>query len=295
MRKYKRTLNRFSITITDVNGSRHFYLSDIAKKIALYTILFIVLFVICSSAYIRYLSSKVGELDEKREILTQMNLAIEQNMSIQAQRYAGIEDKISSFEEELGVDSNATDLSPSARMAKLELTNEQQTEVLAQIPNGWPIMNQGITGNYGWRHHPVMKKEEFHNGIDLAAVMNTPVYATANGVIESAGWNAGGYGYMVVVVHNYGFKTAYAHLNKVVISPGKAVKKGDLIAYSGNTGLSTGPHLHYEVRFINKTLPPSDYLNLNRKNMENLFKQERRVPWESLINLISTQASQKQR
>lgn len=100
---------------------------------------------------------------------------------------------------------------------------------------------------------------------------------------------------MVVVVHNYGFKTAYAHLNKVVISPGKAVKKGDLIAYSGNTGLSTGPHLHYEVRFINKTLPPSDYLNLNRKNMENLFKQERRVPWESLINLISTQASQKQR
>lgn len=295
MRKYKRSINRFSITITDVNGSRHFSVSAIAKKIAIYAGIFIVLFIVGASVYIRYLSSKVGELDAKRAALNatiiEMSSAIEQNISI----YAGIEDKLASFEEELGLDNNDTSMSPSARIAHLELTNEQQSEVLAQIPNGWPISNQGISGKYGWRTHPVLKKEEFHNGIDLSATMNTPVYATANGVVETAGWNAGGYGYMVVVVHNYGFKTAYAHLNRVAVSPGKFVKKGDLLAYSGNTGLSTGPHLHYEVRFINKTLPPNEFLNLNRRNIEKFLNQERRVSWDSLINQISTRATQKQR
>lgn len=290
-------LNRFSITITDVNGSRHFHLSQIIKKVAFYFISFIVLFLVGSSLYIHYLTSKVSELDSKRQKLTTINQEIEKNMSVQAEKYAGIEEQIAIFEEQLGLDGNASDnnLTPRARMTHLSLTNEQQTEVLTQIPNGWPITNQGVSGKYGWRDHPILKKKEFHAGIDLMATLNTPVYATANAVVEFAGYNNHGYGYSIILVHNFGFKTVFAHLsNKSVVKVGQFVKKGDLIGYSGNTGLSTGPHLHYEVRFVNKTLEPSYFLNLNRKNMDNFFNQEGRVPWESLLKLISTRASQKQ-
>lgn len=297
MKRHKRTLNRFSITITDVNGSRHFHLSQIIKKLAFYFISFIVLFLVGSSLYIHYLTSKVSELDSKRQKLTTLNQEIEKNMSVQAQKYAGIEEQIAIFEEQLGLDGKANDnnLTPRARMTHLSLTNEQQTEVLTQIPNGWPIANQGISGKYGWRDHPILKKKEFHAGIDLMATLNTPIYATANAVVEFAGYNNHGYGYSIILVHNFGFKTVFAHLsNKSVVKVGQFVKKGDLIGYSGNTGLSTGPHLHYEVRFVNKTLEPSYFLNLNRKNMDNFFNQEGRVPWESLLKLISTRASQKQ-
>lgn len=297
MKRHKRTLNRFSITITDVNGSRHFHLSQIIKKLAFYFISFIVLFLVGSSLYIHYLTSKVSELDSKRQKLTTINQEIEKNMSVQAEKYAGIEEQIAIFEEQLGLDGKANDdnLTPRARMTHLSLTNEQQTEVLTQIPNGWPIANQGISGKYGWRDHPILKKKEFHAGIDLMATLNTPVYATANAVVEFAGYNNHGYGYSIILVHNFGFKTVFAHLsNKSVVKVGQFVKKGDLIGYSGNTGLSTGPHLHYEVRFVNKTLEPSYFLNLNRKNMDNFFNQEGRVPWESLLKLISTRASQKQ-
>ncbi len=295
-KKYKRMLNRFSITITDVNGSRHFYLSAIIKKVAFYAVSFIVIFLVASTLYIQYLSSKVDELDTKRQKLSAMNAEIEQNMSVQAERYAGIEEQIVLFEKQLGLsyDYEDNNLTPSARMSKLKLTNEQQKEVLLQIPNGWPIANAGISSKFGWREHPTLKKQEFHAGIDLIATLDTPVYATANGVVEFAGYNANGYGYTVIILHNFGFKTVFAHLKgKMVVRSGQFVKKGDLIAYSGNTGLSTGPHLHYEVRFVHNALNPSYFLNLNRQSMDNFFNQERRVPWESLIKLIPTQANQK--
>lgn len=296
-RKYRRLLNRFSITITDVNGSRHFYLSAIIKKVAFYTVLCLLIFIVSSTLYISYLASKVSELDGKRQRLSIMNAEIEKNMSVQAERYAGIEEQIATFEQQLGLfskDDEDNNLTPMARIEHLNLTNAQQKEVLLQIPNGWPIVNTGISGKYGWRDHPILKKQEFHPGIDLMATLDTPVYATANGVVEFSGYNSNGYGYMVILIHNFGFKTVYAHLkNKIVVRSGTFVKKGDLIGYSGNTGLSTGPHLHYEVRFVNNTLNPSYFLNLNRQNMDNFFNQERRVPWESLIKLIPTRANQK--
>ena len=121
------------------------------------------------------------------------------------------------------------------------------------------------------------------------------MYATANGVVEQSSFNAHGYGFTVMLLHNFGFKTMYAHLkNKAVVKVGQFVKKGDLIGYSGNTGLSTGPHLHYEVRFVQTVLNPNYFLKLNRQNINEFFNEERRVPWDSLIKLIPAQASQKQ-
>ncbi|EAL3917712.1 M23 family metallopeptidase [Campylobacter upsaliensis] len=291
--------NKFTITISDINGSRHFYLNQIIKKIVLYIIAFVFLFLISSGFYIKYLDSKVDALDGKREELLKkskeletLNMTMQQSLDEKAAQYAVIEDKIASFEEALGLE-NENNLTISARLENLNLTNDQQQGILNQIPNGWPITNKGVTGKFGWREHPILKRKEFHPGIDLAASIGTPIYAPASGVVEFSGYSNNGYGYNVILLHNFGFKSVFAHMTrKDVVKAGDFVNKGDLIGYTGNTGLSTGPHLHYEVRFINKTLEPLYFLNLKRKNMNEFFNQERRVPWQSLIKAVSTQQIQ---
>ncbi|EAJ4645843.1 M23 family metallopeptidase [Campylobacter upsaliensis] len=291
--------NKFTITISDINGSRHFYLNQIIKKIVLYIIAFVFLFLISSGFYIKYLDSKVDALDGKREELLKkskeletLNMTMQQSLDEKAAQYAVIEDKIASFEEALGLE-NENNLTISARLENLNLTNDQQQGILNQIPNGWPITNKGVTGKFGWREHPILKRKEFHPGIDLAASIGTPIYAPASGVVEFSGYSNNGYGYNVILLHNFGFKSVFAHMTrKDMVKAGDFVNKGDLIGYTGNTGLSTGPHLHYEVRFINKTLEPLYFLNLKRKNMNEFFNQERRVPWQSLIKAVSAQQIQ---
>ncbi|EAK0955093.1 M23 family metallopeptidase [Campylobacter upsaliensis] len=291
--------NKFTITISDINGSRHFYLNQIIKKIVLYIIAFVFLFLISSGFYIKYLDSKVDALDGKREELLKkskeletLNMTMQQSLDEKAAQYAVIEDKIASFEEALGLE-NENNLTISARLENLNLTNDQQQGILNQIPNGWPITNKGVTGKFGWREHPILKRKEFHPGIDLAASIGTPIYAPASGVVEFSGYSNNGYGYNVILLHNFGFKSVFAHMTrKDVVKAGDFVNKGDLIGYTGNTGLSTGPHLHYEVRFINKTLEPLYFLNLKRKSMNEFFNQERRVPWQSLIKAVSAQQIQ---
>lgn len=295
-------LNRFSITITDVNGSKHFFLSQIIKKVAIYTISFILLFLLFSVFWIRYLDSKVDELENKKYELTKRNQELDtanevmqKSLNEKAEQYSAIESKISFIEEQLGVESE-NNLTINARLEHLQLTSEQQNSFFSQVPNGYPIENKGISGNFGWRDHPILKRQEFHTGIDLRAAIGTPIYAPANAVVEYVGFNSNGYGYMVILIHNFGFKTVYAHMTqKAVIKVGDFIPKGQLIGYTGNTGNSTGPHLHYEVRFINKALEPLNFLNVNRKNMDEFFNQERRVPWQSLIKVISAGITPKQR
>lgn len=288
--------NKFTITITDVNGSRHFYLNQIIKKIVLYVVAFIFLFLVFSGFYIKYLDSKLSDISTKREELLEKskelelaNTQMQKSLEEKAQQYAAIEDKIASFEEALGLEAE-NNLTITDRLDNLKLTNEQQVGILGQIPNGWPIENKGITGKFGWREHPLLQRREFHPGIDLRAAVGTPIYAPASGVVEFSGYSNNGYGYNVILLHNFGFKTVFAHMQrKDVVKAGQFVNKGQLIGYTGNTGLSTGPHLHYEVRFINKTLEPLYFLDLERKNMNDFFNQERRVPWQSLIKAVTAQ------
>lgn len=288
--------NKFTITITDVNGSRHFYLNQFIKKIVLYVVAFIFLFLVFSGFYIKYLDSKLSDISNKREELLEKskelelaNTQMQKSIEEKAQQYAAIEDKIASFEEALGLEAE-NNLTIADRLDNLKLTNEQQVGILGQIPNGWPIENKGITGKFGWREHPLLQRREFHPGIDLRAAVGTPIYAPASGVVEFSGYSNNGYGYNVILLHNFGFKTVFAHMQrKDVVKAGQFVNKGQLIGYTGNTGLSTGPHLHYEVRFINKTLEPLYFLDLERKNMNDFFNQERRVPWQSLIKAVTAQ------
>ena len=122
-------------------------------------------------------------------------------------------------------------------------------------PTGWPT-DGFISSGYGLRWNGA----EFHQGIDIAAEMGTPIVATADGVVTIAGWNAGGYGNMVDIDHGSGVSTRYGHASAVVVTPGQRVRRGQIIAYVGSTGHSTGPHLHYEVRLSGQPVNPSSYL-----------------------------------
>ncbi|GAM74498.1 membrane protein [Vibrio ishigakensis] len=123
--------------------------------------------------------------------------------------------------------------------------------------------------------------------------MNTgaPIYAPADGVVEVTRPSKTGSGNFLRLQHSYGFSSSYSHLQKFEVKSGEFVEKGQLIAYSGNTGFSTGPHLHYEIRFVGRALDPMAFHEWNVDNFESLFEKERGVRWDSLVKKIESRAS----
>ncbi len=140
---------------------------------------------------------------------------------------------------------------------------KNKEEMLMCIPAIQPVMNKDLrrmASGYGMRIDPIYKTPKFHAGMDFSGDTGTEIFATGDGVIDFQGWQQG-YGNTVIINHGYGYKTLYAHLNGFVKKQrvGKKVKRGDVIAYMGNTGKSTGPHLHYEVHYRGKVTDPRNY------------------------------------
>ena len=130
---------------------------------------------------------------------------------------------------------------------------DNKAKLFAAIPAIQPIPKREtvvLASGFGIRIHPIYKVRKMHNGIDFAAPMGTPIYAAADGVIDNVDISFTGYGKKVEIDHGYGYRTRYAHMQMFAVKNGQRVKRGELIGYVGNTGLSTAPHLHYEV-FIN--------------------------------------------
>lgn len=246
-------------------------------------------------AYISYLENKTDSLKQKRDELTKIknelfleNEKMQEKLAASSEEFAAIEDKIALLEDRLGLNTD-NNITMESRLETLILTSSQKQLMFSMIPNGEVIKSNGISAEFGWRSHPILNKKEFHQGVDLRADIGTPIYAPADGVIEFAGYNNGGFGYLVIIEHNFGFKTRFAHMSrKDVVKEGEFVKKGDSIGYSGNTGLSTGPHLHYEIRFIQRPLDPINFIKWNSKNYEEIFNKEQRVSWQSLVNTLTT-------
>lgn len=135
---------------------------------------------------------------------------------------------------------------------------------IAAMPAIMPIKKNQckLVSGFGSRYHPILHYRRMHTGVDLTARKGTPVYATADGSVTTAGRGGkelGGYGVCVVINHGYGFQTLYAHLNDVAVKPGKKVKRGELVGHVGSTGLSSGSHLHYEVIQNGKKVNPVYY------------------------------------
>ena len=123
-------------------------------------------------------------------------------------------------------------------------------------PSIWPAHGV-VTSPFGLRWNG----SDFHPGIDIANDAGTPILAAADGVVTTAGWNDGGYGNMVDIEHGNGIMTRYGHAMQVVVTPGQYVRRGQVIAYMGSTGFSTGPHVHYEVRIGGEPVNPASYLH----------------------------------
>jgi len=140
-------------------------------------------------------------------------------------------------------------------IAKKMKTNESLFE---SIPAIVPTKGDYIGSRFGVRTHPILKIRKMHTGIDFVANTGTPVYATGKGKVVFVGRN-GGYGLEIRIDHGFGYRTLYAHLSKVLVKRGQKVERGDLIAKSGNSGLTTGPHLHYEISHNGRKLNPSQF------------------------------------
>ncbi len=109
--------------------------------------------------------------------------------------------------------------------------------------------------------HPVLGRAQWHHGQDFSAPYGTEVYATGNGRVISSGWNNGGFGNYVVIDHGYGYQTTYGHLSSIKVLKGTEVKRGDLIGLTGSSGISSGPHLHYQIDFYGKHQNPLHFFN----------------------------------
>ena len=123
-----------------------------------------------------------------------------------------------------------------------------------------PLDSISYTCSFGYRSDPFTGEQKYHSGVDLKASMNSNVYAVENGKVEFAGNKDDGYGNYVIINHENGYSTLYAHCDKVLVNKGDSVSAGQLIAESGNTGRSTGPHLHFEYRHNGTAIDPSKYL-----------------------------------
>lgn len=135
---------------------------------------------------------------------------------------------------------------------------KEREEELKHIPSIRPVKG-GVISGFGMRFHPILKYRKMHTGLDFQAPMGTPIYATADGVIKTAGRSQGGYGVNINIDHGYGYESKYAHLSKLRVKAGQKVKRGDMIGLTGNSGLSKGPHLHYEILKDGKKIDPIDY------------------------------------
>ena len=143
-------------------------------------------------------------------------------------------------------------------VAEIRTYIAEQKDMYLSTPTGWPVSGH-LSSLYGTRLHPVHEEPRFHTGVDISVPPGSKVGATADGIVSFAGWTENS-GIVVVVEHGRGFSTAYAHNQKASVTVGQRVVRGESIALSGSTGISTGPHVHYEIWKNGRHTNPAGYL-----------------------------------
>ncbi len=291
------------VSVSSIHGTRHFHLGKwyrhVLKTVG-YTALAALLTI---GGVIYYLSSEVdfaklkqqelenqsssllGELSSLQELKNNL----EHDLQEREEKMQLVADRLGDLEKVLGVEDSGAEL--ESRLDTAAITSSVRMVMLTQIPSGAPVHEARISSGYGKRTHPVTGKVLFHRGQDFAVNIGTPVYAPADGVVEVTRASNQGSGNFLRLQHAYGFSSSYSHLQKFAVKSGDFVQKGDLIAYSGNTGLSSGPHLHYEVRFVGRPLDPKPFVDWGINDFESLFSQVRGIRWESLVNKVELRVS----
>ena len=173
---------------------------------------------------------------------------------------------------------------------ELQAQSSDKEQMTTAIPAIWPIDRSALKSHIGAfnprRYHPILHRIQPHNGVDLPCTRGTLVYASGDAVVDKAypqGYN-GGFGRQVILDHGFGYKTRYAHLDKVLVARGDTVRRGQVIGHAGNTGRSTSTHLHYEVLYKNRPVNPINYFNqeLSESEYERLMESLRDTNYEKM-------------
>jgi len=179
----------------------------------------------------------------------------------------------------------------SVSLDELQALTHNKEQLSSAVPAIWPIDRAALHNNHigafnPRRYHPILKRIQPHNGVDFGCDRGTPVFATGDAEVEiaaSSGWN-GAYGRQILLDHGFGYKTRYAHLDKVLVTKGERVKRGQLIGRVGSTGRSTAPHLHYEVILKGRPVNPINYFNreMTPEEYNELMENLRETNFEAL-------------
>jgi murein DD-endopeptidase MepM/ murein hydrolase activator NlpD len=282
---------RLFITISDTCEVRQYAVNRVAGKVLIFllqghTLLFVLGFI-----GLGWLAWEIDALRYTRDVLVrEYRMATDKNARQEYKardELKSIEESINKKREELDIINEVgkatPDKAPPPAKNHLSWASPASLKTFGQfIPVGAPMEDASMSSGFGLRLHPILKRLLPHNGVDYDVASGTPVYVTAAGVVESAQNSRDGYGLMVIVRHPYNFRSFYAHLSHASVVPGQIVRKGDLIAESGNSGLSTGPHLHYEVHYDDRALDPAPFVQTAGEPSQ-LFQKTRSVPWASLV------------
>lgn len=235
------------------------------------------------------LKKSLSQSEQERDLLRAENIKIESVNTALASDVIALDQSLDDLEGMLNLNHSVQ--ASSDRFERIADQVKQRVFLLNSIPNGLPIKAIKISDGFGMRYHPIKKTRAMHKGIDYKALVGTPVYAPADGIVEVVERRSGS-GKFIRVGHNFGFQTSYSHLNKYFVKKGEYVHKGQKIAESGNTGQSTGPHLHYELLYLSKAINPAPFVTWNIANFENIFTKVELVKWTSLKNLYPLNLSE---
>ena len=225
-----------------------------------------------------------ASLSEENALNKTLNKTIEQK----EQALKILNQRVDDMENVLGLREKNKDLDLQKRVNTAAINSAVKATLFQLIPNGEPTPNVQLTSGFGTRVHPITKQRKRHDGLDFAAQRGTPIYAPADAVIEKVNSSQHGYGNQLILNHAMGFVSTYSHMSKFNVKAGQFVNKGELIGWTGNSGLSTGPHLHYEIHFLGKPLNPRPFVDWDIKNFDTIFKKEPNVQWASLLNTVGS-------
>ena len=293
------------IQIPTKNGDQQFYFGRISVVTVLASVIALPA-VIGGAWYInqqqRYdqdlLVQAVAQLEsEKNEITALYEEQLDTNHSLSqsltdrnnqiqllGKRVFDVESVLGLADEEVMLDEN--NLALEERIDAAAIDSAVRATMFRLIPNDSPITYQRISSSYGSRINPITGKRHVHTGIDLTCKRGEEVLAPADGVVETVRPGNRGYGNYLTLRHSFGFMSSYAHLQHFKVKSGEFVSKGDVIAQCGNSGNSTGPHLHYEVRFLGRALNPQYLMDWTPENFNYVFEKEKKVKWGPLVQLI---------
>ncbi|MGR5061339.1 M23 family metallopeptidase [Photobacterium sp. DNB22_13_2] len=296
---------QITISVSSIHGSKHFQLSNMAQRNLRWLAITVVTITVTTVGWMMYLKSEADDakykqmelearsssLTEELDQLNSLKFDLEADLDARENRLSGVSDRLRELETLLGVDVTVETKAIEQRLDVAAINSAVRVTILEGLPNGSPVGNVRQSSQYGYRTHPITGRRTLHRGLDFAVNTGTPIYAPADGVVETIRPSNEGSGNFLRLQHTFGFSSSYSHLQKFAVKSGDFVNKGDLIAYSGNSGLSSGPHLHYEIRFVGRALNPRPFVDWSLDNFEHIFEKERNIQWASLIKKVEQQVS----